>query len=111
MELSQHILEFKNISELREWLIANHLTEKHAWIKLSTKADPTGVDYAEAVKQAICFGWIDGTAKNVSGKFYRKFSPRRKNSSWTDLNLERARELIENDLMFEEGFKKLPENF
>ena len=52
---------FDHAAALREWLVANHLTATEAWFGYYRKGTgKSSVTYAEAVDQALCFGWIDG---------------------------------------------------
>ena len=66
----------------------------------------------EAVEEALCFGWIDSTVKRLpDGRCAQRFSPRRKNSHWTDLNLQRCRNMAERGLMTEAGLQAMPIDF
>ena len=61
-------------------------------------------------KTPICFGWIDGIAKRISGaEIAQRFTPRRSRSNWTELNKERARRLIRLGLMTDAGTRTLPD--
>ena len=64
--------------------------------------------YLDAVEEALCFGWIDSTLTNVDGTAYQRFSPRNKNSVWTELNKERVRRLEKLGLMTDAGRAVLP---
>jgi len=103
-----NILEIKNRYEFREWLIKNHNIEKECWIvnsKRGKPADNDGVYYLNLVEEALCFGWIDSVFKNIDGIHYQKFSPRLKNSNWTELNIARCKRLEHLGLMTEDGLK------
>lgn len=51
--------------------------------------------YDDAVEEAICYGWIDSTIKRLGDETYaQKFTPRKRKSKWSDLNIRRAREMI-----------------
>lgn len=96
----------------REWLFENHDKEKEIWLVYLQKSTgkPT-VKYAEAVEEAICFGWIDSIEKGVdSERFMGRFTPRKPKSNWSPSNRERANRLIELNLMTETGRKALLEN-
>ena len=110
MEL-KNVLSVKNRFELREWFIKYSTVEKECWLKLQ-RGKPTKEDvfyYLDALEEALCFGWIDSTNKKIDGVCLQRFSPRRKNSCWTELNKERVRRLEKLNLMTEEGRKVLPE--
>ena len=109
--IMENVLEIKSREEFRNWLIDNHLKEKECWVNLK-RGRPIDQDvfyYLDAVEEALCFGWIDSVYKNIDGKMYSKFSPRKKNSPWTELNKERARRLIRLNLMTSDGLKVLPD--
>lgn len=106
----KNILNTKTKKEFRQWLEEHHLTEKECWIKCK-RGKPTDKNifyYIDAVYTALSFGWIDSTYGLINGTRMQRFSPRRKNSHWSELNKERCRWLIKHNLMTQEGFKKLP---
>lgn len=110
MELN-NILSCKNSEEFREWLEIHHKTEKECYIQCK-RGKITSDDvfyYIDAVYVALSFGWIDSTVRKKDGIPLQRFSPRRKNSNWTELNKERCRWLIKNNLMTSSGFKTLPD--
>lgn len=60
--------------------------------------------YAEALDQALCFGWIDGIRRKVDEeKYTNRFTPRRKNSNWSQINKGHVRRLIQAGLMTPSG--------
>lgn len=59
-------------------------------------------------RAALCFGWIDSSARAIEGMQLQRFSPRRKNSPWTELNKERVRRLERIGLMTDAGRQVLP---
>ena len=64
--------------------------------------------WEEAVKVALCYGWIDSTVKSLgNGKRRQYFTPRNPKSVWSALNKKYIEELIELDLMHETGLKKI----
>jgi uncharacterized protein YdeI (YjbR/CyaY-like superfamily) len=86
---------FETQAELRAWLEANHDKASELWLGIRKKASglPT-VTYKEAVDEALCFGWIDGLAKSIDATSYRqRFTPRRKGSIWSAVNIARVGEL------------------
>ena len=58
---------------------------------------------------ALCFGWIDSTQKVIGGIRYQRFSPRKKNSNWSELNKARCKWLIKKKLMTPSGLEVCPE--
>lgn len=88
---------FETLALLRRWFRKNHNREKVLWIGFRKKASglPT-VTYREALDLALCFGWIDGIKKSVDDVSYTyRFTPRRPGSVWSEVNIERYRELLE----------------
>lgn len=65
--------------------------------------------YLDAVEEALCFGWIDSTLKNVDGVALQRFGPRAKSSRWTELNKARCRRLEKLGLMTERGRAVCPD--
>jgi uncharacterized protein YdeI (YjbR/CyaY-like superfamily) len=95
----------------RAWLEKNHASEKELWVVFYKKhTGKASVTYDEAVEEALCFGWIDGIIKRIDDeKHMRRFSPRRRNSVWSELNKERARRMIAEGRMTEAGLAKVAE--
>jgi len=81
----------------RKWLKKHYKTEKEIWLVYYRKQ--TGkprIPYNDAVDEALCFGWIDSTVKNVDeGRFAQRFSPRNPQSEYSQTNKERLRKLVE----------------
>ena len=84
-----------------EWLRHNHNTETELWLKIYKKASGIqSIHWSEAVKMALCWGWIDGIKKSVDGDCYtQRFTPRRAKSIWSKRNTEHVAALIEQGLM------------
>ncbi len=91
----------------RAWLKANFERMPGVWL-LYYKKD-TGrprIAYADAVEEAICFGWIDGKIKKLDqARFAQLFTPRRPKSKWSRTNIERARRMIREGKMTAAGLK------
>jgi uncharacterized protein YdeI (YjbR/CyaY-like superfamily) len=96
--------------DFRAWLEANHGKKREIWLVNYKKATgKPSLPYAEAVEEAICFGWIDGFEKSMDAERYAtRFSPRRPKSNWTEGNRERARRMIAEGRMTEAGYAALP---
>ncbi len=105
------ILDIRSRSAFREWLMANHAHEKECWIvaRRGKKPPENALWYLDAVEEALCFGWIDSTVKNVGGTIVQRFSPRSKKSQWTELNKERCRRLEALGLMTDSGRAVCPD--
>ena len=100
-----------NRNEFRIWLCHNSKFEKECFLNLKrgNPIDNNNFYYIDAVEEALCFGWIDSAVKIVNGKLMQRFSPRRKNSHWTELNKERVRRLEKLGLMTDYGRSVLPD--
>jgi uncharacterized protein YdeI (YjbR/CyaY-like superfamily) len=96
-------------SAWRAWLEERHATTTEIWLLLDDRPAETTVTYLDAVEEAICFGWIDSIQKRFSlYERAQRFTPRKQNSNWTELNKERARRLIRLGVMTEAGRATLP---
>ena len=105
-----NILHISNRAEFRVWLKENSEKEKECWVFVK-RGKPTNDDafwYLDAVEEALCFGWIDSTIRMIDEVPMQRFSPRRKNSPWTELNKERVRRLEKMGLMTDAGRAVLP---
>ena len=91
----------------RKWLEKNHLKEKAIWLVINKKSSgKPGVDYAGAVEEALCFGWIDSVAnKRDAESSYQYFTPRKPKSMWSKLNKQRVEKLEATGLMTEAGMR------
>ena len=94
-----NILIIANRREFRAWFEAHHANERECWVDFW---------YLDAVEEALCFGWIDSRHKLIDGKRMQCFTPRKRNSPWTELNKERVRRLERLGLMTDAGRKVLP---
>ena len=68
MEITEK-LHTTSREQWRDWLADNHSTKREIWI--STTKSPDGLQYLDAVEEALCFGWIDSTLKR-EGASWRK---------------------------------------
>lgn len=97
----------------RRWLAKNHKKHKEVWLIYYRKE--TGkprISYDDAVLEALCYGWIDSTIKNIDvERFAQRFSPRRLRSALSQMNKERIRELIKEKKMTKWGLKAIAHAF
>jgi uncharacterized protein YdeI (YjbR/CyaY-like superfamily) len=93
----------------RKWLEKHHLTSVGIWlIYYKVRSGEPSVQYSEAVKEALCFGWIDSKVKSLDEKRYQQiFTPRKLKSVWSKLNKQYIEELIEQGLMTKAGLEKI----
>lgn len=106
----ENLLFYTDRNEFRLWLATNYNREKECWVtvKKGRPVDEECLYYLDAVEEALCFGWIDSTNRTYEGRTIQRFSPRKKNSPWSELNIERCRRLEKLHLMTEAGRKVLP---
>jgi uncharacterized protein YdeI (YjbR/CyaY-like superfamily) len=109
MELFNNIKTFyaAGRQDWRDWLDANHQTEKSVWLIIYKKeSDIPSVYYPEAVDEALCFGWIDSTPKKRDeNSYYQFFAKRNPKSNWSKVNKDKVAKLLEQGLMQSEGLK------
>lgn len=100
---------FKNDGEWREWLEENHSSSKGIFlIFYKVENSEESMRWEEAVKVALCFGWIDSTVKSLgNGKRKQIFSPRNDKSVWSALNKKHIKELLKDNLMHPFGLEKI----
>ena len=96
---------FSTEADFRHWLEANHKNADELlvgfWKKGSGKPS---IDWPQARDQALCFGWIDGIRKSLGDDAYTiRFTPRRKGSIWSKVNVERFEALKAAGLMTAAG--------
>ena len=88
-------------AQWREWLTENSSSAPDIWFVFPTKASgEKSVSYNDAVEEALCFGWIDSTARTLDEFHHiRHFTPRRKGSPYSQPNIERLIWLNERNLL------------
>ncbi|WP_347174013.1 YdeI/OmpD-associated family protein [Polaribacter uvawellassae] len=102
-------LYFKNDIEWRKWLSANYSSSNGVYLifyKVENREE--SMRWEEAVKVALCFGWIDSTVKSLgNGKRKQTFGPRNDKSVWSALNKRYIKELLKDKLMHPSGLDKI----
>lgn len=80
----------------REWLERNHCASPGVRLVLHKKGGSvTELDYAAALDEALCFGWIDGViGKRDAESFVRRFTPRTSASKWSQINVGHFERLV-----------------
>ncbi|VXB51848.1 conserved hypothetical protein [Flavobacterium sp. 9AF] len=103
------ILYFKNDFEWRNWLHENHTSFEGVYLifhKVASELE--SMRWEEAVKVALCYGWIDSTVKRLDENSRKQlFTPRKDKSAWSKLNKSYIEELLEKELIHESGLKKI----
>ena len=87
---------FRSPADFRKWLAANHSRTEGFWLRIFKKASgQPSITYAEALDEALCFGWIDGLKhRHDERSWLQKFTPRRARSGWSKINTQHAERLI-----------------
>lgn len=104
------IMEFADREAFRKWLSEHCLSNDGCWLLFGKAGGPKTLKAAEALEEALCFGWIDGQMQSIDDKTYKKyFSMRRANSKWSEKNKALVKSLEERGLMTDHGRKKIEE--
>ena len=96
---------FPSEADFRRWLTANHTTAPELLVGFRKKGSgKPSIDWPQARDQALCFGWIDGIRKSLGEDAYTiRFTPRRKGSIWSKVNVDRFDALKAAGLMTAAG--------
>lgn len=107
--MTKPLLYFHTDLEWREWLDKNHASHDAVYLifyKVSSKQP--SMRWEEAVKVAICYGWIDSTVKKIDHERRKQyFTPRKTKSVWSKLNKTYIEQLIADSLMHPSGLKSI----
>ncbi|MDH3228012.1 MAG: YdeI/OmpD-associated family protein [Thermoleophilia bacterium] len=87
--------------DFRRWLARHRAGRDELWVGYYKKATgKPSMTWPESVDEALCYGWIDGIRKSIDDESYMiRFTPRRRGSNWSRVNLERVAALIEQARM------------
>jgi len=98
---------FAQPADFRRWLEKHHATETELLVGFYKKdSGRPSITWPESVKEALCFGWIDGIRKRIDDASYEiRFTPRKPNSTWSVVNIKIAQKLIEEKRMQPAGLK------
>ena len=103
---------FATEADFRRWLEANHESAPELLVGFWKKASgKPSIDWPQSRDQALCFGWIDGHRKSLGDDAYTiRFTPRRKGSIWSKVNVDRYEALSAAGLMTPAGVRAYEEN-
>lgn len=98
---------FDSQAEFRSWLEKNHQTETELWVGYyKVETGKPSMTWSQSVDQALCFGWIDGIRQSVDKESYCiRFTPRKKSSNWSAINIAKVEELSRLGLMQPSGLE------
>ncbi|MBI9097550.1 MAG: YdeI/OmpD-associated family protein [Spirochaetaceae bacterium] len=96
---------FSNRKEWRSWLEENSTRAREVWLIYYKKhVHKESITYEQAVREALCFGWIDSMVKRIDHERYmQKYTPRKPKSNWSETNKKRVEDLIREGLMTPSG--------
>lgn len=96
---------FSSPGQFREWLEQNHSRETELMIGFHKKSSgKKSITYAEALDEALCFGWIDGVRKSLNETSYvQRFTPRKSRSIWSLINVRHVERLKKQGRMHAAG--------
>jgi len=102
-------ISFASAKAFRTWLSRHHAKSNGIWLRIYKKdSEKPTVTYAEALDEALCFGWIDGQKKPFDEESWlQKFTPRRPRSVWSKANTEHIERLIKSKKMTAAGMKEV----
>lgn len=103
---------FADEADFRRWLAAHHDKSDELLVAFWKKGSgKPSIDWPQARDQALCFGWIDGVRKSLGDESYTiRFTPRRKGSIWSNVNVARYAALTKAGQMTEAGVRAYEEN-
>ena len=101
----QHAQEFPYAAAFRAWLEQHHAAASELEIRLfKVHAAHRGITYAQALDEALCFGWIDGVRRRLDqDSFSQRFTPRRPRSIWSRVNIAHVERLKKAARMAQAG--------
>lgn len=104
----EDILHFATGADFRRWLEAHVASSAGVWLLFGKAGGPKTLKAGEALEEALCFGWIDGQMQRIDEGSYRKyFSPRRRNSPWSEKNRALAQRLEDQGRMTDWGREQM----
>jgi uncharacterized protein YdeI (YjbR/CyaY-like superfamily) len=98
---------FKNQAGFRKWLESNHKSETELLVGFYKKESGRhNMTWSQSVDEALCFGWIDSTRRSIDKDSYSiRFTPRKKTSIWSAVNISKVKELTKAGLMHPAGIE------
>ncbi len=99
------LVHFPTPAAFRAWLRKHHTSATELVLRLAkVHASASGITYAQALDEALCFGWIDGVRRRLDDDgFSIRFTPRKPRSIWSRVNVAHAERLIREQRMTKAG--------
>jgi uncharacterized protein YdeI (YjbR/CyaY-like superfamily) len=94
-----------DVAAWHDWLVAHHASSPGVWLVLSKKGGTTtALDYALALDEALCFGWIDGQVRRRDDQTtFQRTTPRGPRSRWSQRNVDHVARLTDEGRMTPAG--------
>lgn len=103
------VREFEDSESFYAWLSRHRDREDELWIKIhKVNSGLKSITAKQAIDVALCWGWIDGIRKAFDDKSYlQRYTPRRKGSVWSQINVDNVQRLIAEGRMTEHGLREV----
>lgn len=95
------LAEFKTAKQFRAWLRRNHRSAKDIVVRLyKVHALDQGLGYAEALDEALSYGWIDAVRHRLDEDTMSiRWCPRKPGSIWSNINVRHVARLTREGRM------------
>ncbi|HEU4619994.1 MAG TPA: YdeI/OmpD-associated family protein [Gammaproteobacteria bacterium] len=103
-------LSVETRADWRSWLETHHASETEVWLVFHKRHTHVAcLAYDDAVEEALCFGWVDSLVKRLDdARYARKFTPRKPDARWSDINRRRYEDLKARGLLAAPGIERGP---
>jgi uncharacterized protein YdeI (YjbR/CyaY-like superfamily) len=103
-------LDVRSRAQWHAWLDKHHASAAEIWLVFHKQHTRTAsVDREASVEEALCFGWIDSLVRRLDDERYAiKFTPRKPDSRWSDVNRRRYASLEKRGLLKSAGRANAP---
>lgn len=103
------VCTFQSAADLRAWLVQNHANSGGIWIRIfKEKTGVRSVSFEEVLDEGLCFGWSESMRrKGDETSYLQRFTPRRKQGTTSERNLEHVERLIHEKKMTPAGLRAL----
>jgi len=110
MAIKLKTLDLRSRARWRAWLEVNHGSASEIWLVFhKPHTGKTSIEYESSVEEALCFGWVDSLIRRLDDDCYaRKFTPRKPDSFWSDLNRKRYAKVEALGLLAPAGRERAP---
>jgi uncharacterized protein YdeI (YjbR/CyaY-like superfamily) len=102
-------VECTNAASWARWLKRHHASAAGVWLRIAKKdSGIASIDYAGALEEALCWGWIDGQRRSDDAQYFQqRFTPRTRRSIWSQINRAKVLKLIEEGRMQPAGHAEI----